>query len=119
MTASRPCPACNVTLKLPLDAIELVAPGSEGEDILIREREMAEKKPRPRKKYVRRPDEELVVSTKMRYLLTELLKASQRNTKSANYNGENPLDRPHLLDDDDLDEIQRTMSLRPTKSVVL
>lgn len=121
----RPCIKCNAKLRLPADAIEVVAPGGEGEDAL-KEREDQLKKRPPRKKYVRKPGEELNMSRKMRYLEEQLMRASKRNPKSANYNGKSvlammqePDEEQGGMDEDDVAEVLRTGKLQETKSVVL
>lgn len=119
---TRPCPMCETALRLPADVIEVVAPGTEDE---LKERDEAAlpKKRAARKKYVRKPGEEVSMSRKMRYLEEQLMKASTRNPKSANYNGVSVLtamsEGAEGFDDDDVAEIVATGGLQVTKSVVL
>jgi SWI/SNF-related matrix-associated actin-dependent regulator of chromatin subfamily A3 len=108
---NRPCSACGAALKLPADVIEVVPPDSE------QAIEIAEQAPKRaiRKKYVRPPGEKPDLSTKMTFLLNELMRFSCRNPNSANYN-------PAALDeelDDGVEELDAEGKPFIVKSIVL
>lgn len=107
---SRPCSACGAALRLPMDVIEVVPPDSE------QAAEIAEQAPKraARKKYVRQPGEKPNLSTKMQFLLDDLMKYSKRNPNSINFN-------PMELDGDadGVEEMDAEGKPFITKSIVL
>jgi SWI/SNF-related matrix-associated actin-dependent regulator of chromatin subfamily A3 len=106
----RPCVACGTDLKIPTDIIEVVPPGSE------QAAEIAEAAPKraARKKYVRQPGEKPDLSTKMQFLLNDLMIYSRKNPNSVNFN-------PMMLDtgDDGVEELDAEGKPFITKSIVL
>jgi hypothetical protein len=93
-----------------MDVIEVVPPDSE------QAAEIAEQAPKraARKKYVRQPGEKPNLSTKMQFLLDDLMKYSKRNPNSINFN-------PMELDGDadGVEEMDAEGKPFITKSIVL
>jgi SWI/SNF-related matrix-associated actin-dependent regulator of chromatin subfamily A3 len=108
----RPCSVCPTQLSLPADVIEVVPHGSE------QAAEIADAAPKraARKKYVRQDGEAPNLSTKMQYLLNDLMIYSRKNPNSANFN-------PMMLDqngeEDAIEELDADGKPFITKSIVL
>lgn len=111
--ASRPCSVCNVTLKVPTDVIEVSAPTTEGQ-----QDEEPAKKGYQRKRYIRPAGQDIKLSSKMFFLLNDLLRFSRRNPHSENY-------APLMLDagvevpEDEMETYDERGNIRPTKSIIL
>ena len=109
--ASRPCSACNVTLKVPTDIIEVTVPTLDGQQ----DDEPTKKRPQ-RKRYVRPAGQDLVLSSKMEFLMNDLLRFSRGNPHSTHYT-------PRLDDsevpEDEKETYDEKGNIRPTKSIIL
>ncbi|KLT44189.1 hypothetical protein CC85DRAFT_242764 [Cutaneotrichosporon oleaginosum] len=103
---ARPCVICNEMLHLGRDVIEVCPPSEMADE--------APKKAVTRKKWERNPLEAVNMSTKMQYLLHELMKLSKRNPNSPNYD-------PFSVgpdDDDDPVEVSDDGTPLATKTIV-
>lgn len=110
-TINRPCSACDAPLRIPSDVIEVVPPGSE------QAAEIADAAPKraARKKFVRQPGEKPNLSTKMQFLLDDLMVYSRKNPNSVNFD-------PMQLGDcgeDGVEEMDAEGKPFITKSIVL
>lgn len=110
VNVARACP-CGKGLKLPHDVFEVLPPQYEEEDA---KDEAPKKYKRP--KYQRKDGEPLELSTKMKYLHTELIKNSQRNQYSVHYDPE--LLRQELMEAE-VQEVGADSKPRVIKSVIL
>jgi SWI/SNF-related matrix-associated actin-dependent regulator of chromatin subfamily A3 len=81
-TVARDC-TCGKNLRLPLDATEVLPPDLDEKE---KEKELEAVPKTRRKKFIRKPGEPLVLSTKMRWLHDELIRNSKRNPHSQYYN---------------------------------
>ena len=107
VTLTRDC-TCGTPLRLPLDATEVLPPDMDEKE---REKEIETAPKVKRKKFLRKPGEPLVLSSKMRWLHDELIRNSKRNPYSPYYNA---FEAPDELEETDSDG-------KPflTKSVIL
>ncbi|BEI89113.1 uncharacterized protein CcaverHIS019_0204750 [Cutaneotrichosporon cavernicola] len=103
---ARPCIVCDEMLQLGKDVIEVCPPSEMSDE--------APKKAAQRKKWERNPMEAVNMSSKMQYLLHELMKLSKRNPNSPNY------DPFGVVQDDDDDPIEVSDDGTPlaTKTIV-
>jgi SWI/SNF-related matrix-associated actin-dependent regulator of chromatin subfamily A3 len=106
--AGRECAVCQAMLKIPTDVYSIT--GVDNEEVDEKPAKVA------RKKYVRPPGEKPNLSTKMQYLLDQLLSASRRNPNSLNFDPQPPV----LPDGDDIvEELDPDGKPYIVKSVVL
>lgn len=99
--------SCGITLRLPIDVVEVEPPDPNGGSDLPDPPKRA-----IRRKYVRPPGEKPNLSTKMQFLHDDLLSFSRRNPNSQHYD-------PFALDIGDVEELDTSGQPFVTKSVVL
>ncbi|EIW71155.1 hypothetical protein TREMEDRAFT_27733 [Tremella mesenterica DSM 1558] len=102
---ARECHQCRAALRLSTDVLEVSPPGSENTETTDQPKKVV------RQKYVRPPGQKPDLSTKMRWLLQELMGHSKRNPNSPHYD-------PFALDSGDVEELDEEGKPFVTKSVV-